>query len=175
MIDGDPSRPDHVKPASDGLTNGHGLPEVAPNELTAARLRAGILERGCLLVRGLVADDEAACLADEIEKTFKARETSRAGGTPTEGYYEEIEPEPPFDFQARSWVGDSGGVAAVDSPRMLFDMLETFERAGLRDVISEYLGEDPVISFQKCTLRKAEPTSGGEWHQDGAFLSDPRA
>ena len=58
---------------------------------------------------------------------------------------------------------------------MMFDMLETFERAGLREVISEYLGEDPVISFQKCTLRKAEPTSGGEWHQDGAFLSNPRA
>jgi hypothetical protein len=122
-----------------------------------------------------VAEDEAIRLADEIETTFQARETARVGGSPPPGYYDEIEPEPPFDFQARSWVGDSGGVAAVDSPRGMFDMLETFDRAGLRHVIGEYLGEDPVISFQKCTLRKAEPSSGGEWHQDGAFLSNPRA
>jgi hypothetical protein len=175
MIEGDRPHPEHVEPAPRGVSNGTALPEVAPGELTAAILRGAILERGCLLVPRLVADEEAAQLADEIEKTFQARETVRAGGTPPDGYYEEIEPEPPFDFQARSWVGDSGGVAAVDSPRMMFDMLETFERAGLREVISEYLGEDPVISFQKCTLRKAEPTSGGEWHQDGAFLSNPRA
>jgi Phytanoyl-CoA dioxygenase (PhyH) len=175
MIEGSPPRPQHVKPAADGPTNGAGLPEVAPSELTAPRLRAGILGGGCLLVRRLVADDEAARLANEIEKTFQARETIRAGGASPEGYYDEIEPEPPFGFEARSWVGDSGGVAAVDSPRMMFDMLETFERAGLRRVIGEYLGEDPVISFQKCTLRKAEPSSGGEWHQDGAFLSNPRA
>ncbi len=175
LIEDPPPRPDHVAPAAEGLRDGSGLPEVAPDELTAPRLRAGILEGGCLLVRGLVPEHEAVRLADEIETTFQARETLRAGGSPPPGYYEEIEPEPPFDFQARSWVGDSGGVAAVDSPRMLFDMLETFERAGLRRVIGEYLGEEPVISFQKCTLRKAEPTSGGEWHQDGAFLSNPRA
>ena len=70
-------------------------------------MRAGILGGGCLLVRGLVPDGEAARLADEIERTFQARETIRAGGTSPEGYYDEIEPEPPFDFQARSWVGDS--------------------------------------------------------------------
>ena len=175
LIHDPPPRPEHVQPADEGLRNGADLPEVGPNELNAARLRAGILEGGCLLVRGLVPEDEAVRLADEIERTFQARETARAGGTPPPGYYDEIEPEPPFDFQARSWVGDSGGVAAVDSPRMMFDMLETFERAGLRHVIGEYLGEEPVISFQKCTLRKAEPSSGGEWHQDGAFLSNPRA
>ncbi len=175
LIADPPPRPDHVAPAAEGLRDGSGLPEVAPAELTAARLRAGILKGGCLLVRGLVPEDEASRLADEIEKTFRAREAVRSNQAPPPGYYEEIDPEPPFDFKARGWVGDSGGVAAVDSPRMMFDMLETFERAGLRQVISEYLGEDPVISFQKCTLRKAEPTSGGEWHQDGAFLSNPRA
>ncbi len=175
LIEHPPPRPEHAKPAPGRLSNGAGLPEVPPRELDAAVLRAGILEGGCLLVRGLVPEDEAVRLADEIETTFQARETLRAGGSPPPGYYEEIDPEPPFDFQARSWVGDSGGVAAVDSPRMLFEMLETFERAGLRRVIAEYLGEEPVISFQKCTLRKAEPTSGGEWHQDGAFLSNPRA
>jgi len=175
MIQDPPPRPDHAEAATDGLSFGYGLPEVAPDALTAPLLRAGILEGGCLLVRRLVPDDQASRLADEIEKTFQARESFWADGSAPPGYYEEISPEPPFDFKARGWVGDSGGVPAVDSPRMMFDMLETFDRAELRRVISEYLGEDPVISFQKCTLRKAEPTSGGEWHQDGAFLSNPRA
>jgi hypothetical protein len=175
LIENPPPRPQHAEPAAEGLRDGDGLPEVAPDELTASLLRAGILKGGCLLVRGLVPAEEAAHLADEIEQTFQARESFRASQSAPPGYYEEISPEPPFDFKARGWVGDSGGVAAVDSPRMTFDMLETFERAGLRRVIGEYLGEDPVISFQKCTLRKAEPTSGGEWHQDGAFLSNPRA
>jgi hypothetical protein len=175
LIESPPPRPDHVEPATEGLRNGSGLPEVAPNELNAALLRAGILSGGCLLVRGLVSEEEAGRLAEEIERTFQARRAVGSGQTPAPGYYEEISAEPPFDFKARGWVNDSGGVAAVDSPRMMFDMLETFERAGLRQVIGEYLGEDPVISFQKCTLRKAEPTSGGEWHQDGAFLSNPRA
>jgi hypothetical protein len=175
LIENPPPRPDHVEPATEGLRDGSGLPEVAPNELNAALLRAGMLSGGCLLVRGLVSEEEAGSLAEEIERTFQARRAVGSGQTPQPGYYEEISAEPPFDFKARGWVNDSGGVAAVDSPRMMFDMLETFERAGLRQVIGEYLGEDPVISFQKCTLRKAEPTSGGEWHQDGAFLSNPRA
>jgi hypothetical protein len=37
------------------------------------------------------------------------------------------------------------------------------------------LGEAPVISVQKTTLRKADPSVPGAWHQDGAFMGDVRA
>ena len=57
----------------------------------------------------------------------------------------------------------------------MFDMLEAFERSGLREVIHGYLGEVPAISIQKCTMRKVEPDSGSGWHQDGAFLGQVRA
>src|SRR5204862_6951184 len=49
------------------------------------------------------------------------------------------------------------------------------ERVGLRRMITEYLGETPAASLQKCTLRKAEPQLAGGWHQDGAFLGSVRA
>jgi hypothetical protein len=60
----------------------------------------------------------------------------------------------------------------------MFEMLDTFEAAGLRRIAREYLGEHPAISMQKCTLRKATPDVGHPfkgWHQDGAFLGDVRA
>ncbi len=50
-----------------------------------------------------------------------------------------------------------------------------FERAGLTQVITDYLGERPTISVQKCTLRKVDPDAGHGWHQDGAFMGDVRA
>ena len=73
---------------------------------------------------------------------------------------------------------DAGGVWAADSPRMMFEMLELFDRRGLQDVIRDYLGEPPAFSVQKCTLRKVAPTAGNGypgWHQDGRFLGDVRA
>src|SRR5690606_33318177 len=57
----------------------------------------------------------------------------------------------------------------------MFEMLNAFEGAGLREIIATYLGEEPAISAQKCTLRKAEPHVAGGWHQDGKFLGDVRA
>ena len=33
----------------------------------------------------------------------------------------------------------------------------------------------PVLSVHKTTLRKADPSVGGAWHQDGAFMGDARA
>jgi len=58
---------------------------------------------------------------------------------------------------------------------MLFDMLNAFEQANLREVIEGYLGEKPAISAQKCTLRKAVPEIAGGWHQDGRFMGEPRS
>jgi hypothetical protein len=54
-------------------------------------------------------------------------------------------------------------------------MLDAFERIGLDRVISGYLGEPAAVSAEKCTLRKADPSVGGAWHQDGNFMGDVRA
>ena len=75
---------------------------------------------------------------------------------------------------ARQWVGD-GGMWAADSPKLMFEMFEAFDRCGLRRVIHDYLKEVPAISIEKCTLRRVLPDSDSAWHQDGAFLGRVRA
>ncbi len=134
LIESPPPRPEHAKPASDGLKVGDGLPEVAPEGLTPQVLRAGMLEGGCLLVRGLISSEDAARLADEIESTFAAREKLRAGGAPEPGYYEEMVPDPPCGLPGASLGGGfrrcRGGRLAADDVRHARDL-----RAG-RDAIA---------------------------------------
>jgi hypothetical protein len=158
-----------------GPRDGTDLPEFSSDQVTGGLLRAAMLRDGCLLVRGLIDRDEALRFADEIEVAFEARRSLGAGGGAAEGYYEEFDPGEGVDLTGeREWVTD-GGLWPADSPKLMFEMLEAFERNGLRRVIHDYLQEIPAISIQKCTLRKVEPDSGSGWHQDGAFLGDVRA
>jgi ectoine hydroxylase-related dioxygenase (phytanoyl-CoA dioxygenase family) len=70
-------------------------------------------------------------------------------------------------------VRDAGGVWAADSPRLLFDLIDTLDDVGLPQVISEYFEERPAMSVNKCTLRRVGRTEASpNWHQDGAFLGD---
>jgi hypothetical protein len=72
----------------------------------------------------------------------------------------------------RIWVEKGGGVLTADSPRVLDQVLSLYERRGLRDAVAGYLGERPVLSATKCTLRRVPPDSDSHWHQDGSFLGD---
>ncbi|MCB0871232.1 MAG: hypothetical protein KDB52_10400 [Solirubrobacterales bacterium] len=173
-----PARPALVEPAAAAPARGpeSKCPEVTPEELTPEVLRAAILEAGCLLVRDLVPDEEALAFADGIERAFATRLSLReTGGEDGEGFYDELDPEPPYEVQKRDWIEEGGGVLAVDSPRLLSDMLSAFEKVSLPQVIESYLGEKPLISADKCTLRKATPDVPGAWHQDGRFMGDVRA
>jgi hypothetical protein len=169
----------YPKPAFGLLPSGDGgLPEIEPGELTPELVRAGILRDGCLLVRGVVDRSDAFDLGEELQRAFAAREAARAGAPAEPGYYQEFEPDSRFVLH-RDVVGD-GGIWAADSPHLMFSMLECFEKAGLRRVISGYLGESPAVTAQKCTLRRVDPDAargfaGHGWHQDGAFMGEVRA
>jgi hypothetical protein len=153
-----------------------GLPEINAADVTPELLRAGILRDGCLLVRGLIDRETALRFADQIDRSFAERETADAGTAPADGYYEEFEPQPDVGQEiAREWIKMGGGVLAVDSPMLAFAMMDMFEQAGLPSLVRGYLGEAPLISAQKTTLRKAEPSVPGAWHQDGAFMGQVRA
>jgi hypothetical protein len=67
------------------------------------------------------------------------------------------------------------GLSASDSPRVSFEMVEMYRAAGLPELVDAYLGETALISVEKTTLRKAEPSVPGAWHQDGSFMGDARA
>ena len=182
-LGGDAAPPPAPEPvaAGDGPAD-DGLPAIAASELTPERLAGAIGSHGALLVRGLVDTSHAAALVAGIDRAFEAQIAAAAGAPESETtpWYREFVPTDeaaPAVSIGRGFLNSGSGVMTSDSPRMLFELLETFERAGLRDVISGYLGERPALSVNKGTLRRAKPDVGTAWwHQDGAFLgSDIRA
>lgn len=168
---------EHPVPATDELPKTDSLPEIAAKDLTPELVRAGILRDGCLLVRGLVDRAAAERFAEMIDRSFTERERVRAGEEATPGYYEEFEGEAPYSIGAgdRDWIRVGGGVLAVDAPLLASEMFEMFRAAGVQGLVEGYLGEPPMISLQKTTLRKAAPSVSGAWHQDGAFMGEVRA
>lgn len=177
LVRPDAAFPKHPKPAFESLPEGGRVPEVTPTALTAELLRAAILGKGCLLVRGMVDADEARRFADEIERAYRAREAVDSGGPKHDGYYEPFVAAPPADDldDMRPWIAAAGGLWAADSPKLMFEMIEIFEGAGLRPLIEGYLGERAMVSVHKCTLRESEPQVPGSWHQDGRFMGDTHA
>ena len=170
------NNPSDPEPDASHLPESAGLPDISPSDLTAGLLRAGIMHDGSVLVRGLVDRDEALRLADEIDRTFAERDRFLEAGSAAEGYYREFEPDPRYwSPMSRPWIKAGGGVLAVDSPMLAFDMLDLFDRVGLSQLARDYLGEPVGITAQKTTLRKATPDVPGAWHQDGAFMGEVRA
>jgi hypothetical protein len=186
-VDADPGAPRFAERDDAGLARAPGggvaaapvdagVPEIPAAALTPGLLRAGILGHGCLLVRGLVGRDDALALAGAIDGCFAERDRAEAGGPPEPGVYEEFVPDRRFgEVSERPWIKEGGGVLALDSPRLTFDVLELLGGAGVPALVAGYLGEPPVISVQKTTLRRAEPSVPGAWHQDGAFLGPVRS
>jgi hypothetical protein len=177
LVDAASGEAGFVVPATDDLPPADPLPEIAAADLSAGLIRAGILRDGCLLVRGLVARDQALALAGEIVRAFAERDRGEAGGAIAPGYYEEFRPAARYGGEVfgRPWIKQGGGLLAADSPVLNFQMMEMFREAGLRELVSEYLGEPALISVHKTTLRKAEPSVPGAWHQDGFFMGEVRS
>jgi hypothetical protein len=163
-------------------------PEIPVSALNVRELRSGIEHHGCLLVRGLVSNDTALRLRNDIDETFKARELG--GGAP---WFEPFDPEAPGLSRDRvltqepfSTKVSEGAIFAADSPRTLFDLLNSYEELGVPEILTEFFGERPALSVNKTVLRRlaansylaATSRTGGQpslWHQDGAFLGRVRA
>ncbi|MBV8429985.1 MAG: phytanoyl-CoA dioxygenase family protein [Solirubrobacterales bacterium] len=169
-----PGSPEYAEPDPTGLRTDQPIPEVDPAALTSGNIRAGILQAGCVLVRGLIPSAEASAFAQEIERAWAARDRSRDDAGPPDGYYEEFTQKIGTEV-LRSWVEGGGGLLAADSPPLFSKMTQLFERVRLPALVEGYLGETPLISLHKSTLRKADPSVPGAWHQDGKFLGDVRA
>jgi hypothetical protein len=168
--------PEFATPESDRLPPAAPLPEIAGSELTPGLVRAGILRDGCVLVRGLVARERALALAKEIKRAFAERERQAAGRSSAEGYYEEFAPSSHYGaVVGRGWIEQGGGLLAADAPKLNFAMMEMFRSVRLPELVSEYLGEPALVSVHKTTLRQAEPTVPGAWHQDGFFMGEVRS
>jgi hypothetical protein len=158
------------------LPGGPGLPEFTRDELSPGLLRSTILRDGCLLVRGLIDRTDAEWFAEQIDRSFAERDRYDSGLPHDAELYEEFTPDPRYGEElARPWIKAGGGVLAVDSPLLNFRMMELFQQSGLPELVGGYLGEAPLITAQKTTLRKADPSVPGAWHQDGKFMGPVRA
>jgi hypothetical protein len=153
-----------------------GLPELGPAGLTPGVVRAGILRHGCVLIRGLVPRATATAFAGQIERVYKERARHDADRSFNDRYYAPFRPDPRRGVRLlREWVKEGGGVLAVDSPRLSFEMGEMYRSAGLAELVEGYLGEPPMVAGDKTTLRRAEPQVSGAWHQDGKFMGPVKA
>ncbi len=176
--------PEHAPPAEPGASpnvGASGLSESAITGLTASTVRAAILQHGSLLVRGAVDPEHARELAGGIDKCYEASDAWSASKDapvrPRSPWWTRFEPEGDREELAknwvpgmRNWVRAGGGVLLCDSPRMQFELLDLYRALGLAAIVDEYLGSRPVLSANKCTLRRVGLDATGGWHQDGAFL-----
>ncbi len=158
-----------------------GPPVVQASELTIGLLRNGILRHGCVLVRGLVPPDRVRRLRTAIDRAFDAYDAAHTGAAPAEGsvWYDPLDAS---NDEQRQWNRLSQSVFTADSPRALFEYLETVYELGIDTLVGGYFGERPALSLEKCTLRRVDATSvpgarrtdaagtASPWHQDGAFL-----
>lgn len=158
-----------------------GLPECRLDELTAQNVRAAIAEHGTLVVRGALDAASARELTEEIDRCWTAREVYGDPEAPgrSEAYFRPFSPKGPRAAEEherlqllRRWVRAAGGLLLCDSPVMQFQVLDLYTRLGLAAIVEEYLGVRPVLSANKCTLRRVEPDTVAGWHQDGAFLGE---
>lgn len=168
-------RDEPVVDAGSAWTIVDGLPEVAAEDLTAETIRSAFLARGSLLVRGLLDAVKAEELTGGIDRALAGRDAFLEGApvNETTPWFEPFEPAPGYSTTDADWnrhKAGSGSVWASDSPRMMFDLLEAFDQAGIRRIASQYLGERPAFSMNKTVLRRTPPGTGSAWHQDGAFL-----
>ncbi len=170
-----PERSPDTEPVVDELPRPDGLPEIAASELSSDAVRDGILGGGSLVIRGLLDSERAGRMRAGIDETFAARDAhlDERPLSETAPWFDPFAPGPDYPLDPAQWNRmEKGGHAvwAPDSPRMMFELLDAFEVSGLREVISTYLGERPVLSMNKSVLRRVSPDSGTGWHQDGAFL-----
>ena len=159
----------------------NGVPTVSPEALTPEAVRAGIDAGGCLHVPGLVPPALVDRLVDDIDRAIAGYDANAAGAPASETAPWFVPFRPGERYREgynvrgkRASVRAGGGAWTTDSPRTLYDLTDTFDRVGLTPVIRGFLGERPVMSVSKGTLRRVPLTTvNAAWHQDGAFLGTP--
>lgn len=150
------------------------LVEITPEELDLDALRRGLAQQGCVLVRGLLSRDRALALAAGIDEALAAFDRGPSQEGAGDGWYRQFVPRPGAYRVGgrRQWVRASGAVWTADSPRMLQQLIDVVDETGIGALVTQYLGERPVLSANKSTLRRVPLTAKAGWHQDGAFLGE---
>ncbi len=154
------------------------LPEIDRAALNADTLRDGILGKGGLVVRGLMAAEQVSEARACVSRALAARKAYAEGRqTVAEQRWfdrpEEVAGGPvQFDRLGGEQFTETGSVWAVDSPASAAYMIEFYRQIGLPAMLQDYFGEPATLSVRKWVLRCVPPNNGGQsgWHQDGQFM-----
>ena len=149
-------------------------PEVVPADLDAPTLGGALQHHGCLLVRGLLGPATANELAEAVDRAFVAREATDSADDRAAPWFAPCRAwdarRPDKAAAARKWAQECATMQVVDSPRALRLVTDALVGTGLVGAVADYLGERPVLSINKTTLRRVPPDARTAWHQDGAFM-----
>jgi len=173
-FDPEAGRPQWPPRAPDPFPGVQQIPEIGARDLTADILGGAIQHHGALIVRGMIDAAQNRALTEIIEQAFATAAAARAGadGATRSPWYCPFPLDPADGASGRDFTAMCGAIWAADSPRALFDFIAFLKTHGVTQVIEDYLGERAFLSLRKCTLRQVPPTTGANWHQDGAFLGD---
>lgn len=153
------------------------LAELRPADLNVDTLRSGLARHGCVLVRGLVSPDRADELAGGIDRALDQFDAEDDAESPPRGapcWYRHFTPDS-GSYRVggrRGWVRATGALWTADSPHMFRELIATLDETGIGRLVTDYLGERPMLSANKCTLRRVPVDTNTAWHQDGAFLGE---
>ena len=155
-----------------------GLPTVTPDALTGAALAGALSTHGCLFIPGLLSQADIDPLVDGIDRAFDAldRYTDHPLAERTledRAWFEPFTPSEPYAQRmvgGRTFTRSTGGLWAIESPHLLFSLIDLFERIGLTEAVTGHLGERPALSAAKFNLRRTPVHLPGGWHQDGSFV-----
>ena len=160
-----PAWPDAVP----DLFPGAQIPETPAADLTVEHIRSAITHHGSLIVRGLVDEPRVQRLVHDIDQALAGYDAVTGGDHgATSEWYRRFTRDGISD---RATKRTRGAVMMVESPPAIFDLLDTFDAVGLRQILCDYFGEPPMLLARKGTLRRIEHGGdNGGWHQDGAFM-----
>jgi hypothetical protein len=150
-------------------------PEVPASDLSGPVLTSALHHHGCLIVRGLIPDDECTASRADIDQAFAAFD-ARTPLTPltvSAPWFARLEIDGAFeepDPLGTAFLRQCGGVYAPYAPRAFVEYRNALERVGLIDVIGAHQRTMPVLSVNKFVLRRIGGGAEPAWHQDGGYL-----
>lgn len=146
------------------------IPEARAGELSTELVGGAVAHHGALIVRGVFGEAQVARLVDAIETTHASQADPSGDGPDESNWYRPL-PTPNPNEGLRRMVARQGGTWMADSPSSTEAVLAELDDAGVTGAIAGHLGERPVFSLQKSTLRRSLPSYNlVAWHQDGSFL-----
>ena len=155
------------------------VPEVEAADLTVEKLREAMAGHGGLIIRKLFTGPEIETLKHAIDEVLgvfelprKQRNNMASPYFNPPGNMASIMPEKEEELASLRYFNRAGGGAmCAEAPCVAEALLALYEKYNLKALVTDYLGETPVLSVKKWMLRRSTlPIEAGGWHQDGAFM-----